>query len=531
MSIRFAVLGTIFLAFALMIAAVYAVSRYVLLPSYLEIERTGAGDDLDRARFALQGEVRNLEVFIRDWAYWDETYEFVASRDAAYLAANAPAKVFVEQGLGFLGCLDQAGALVWGRALDPAAKTLVPLPDDLRARLAPGSDLVPGRWTEQVSGLLRLSGGDFIFSACKIRRTDCDGPPRGCLVMARPLDRDLVREIGRRTRLALILYSKDRGPIPAWVRAVLDAERPAARFGLRCSADGRSMVGYAALPDIHGAPAFVLAADLPRGVFALALTALDVHLLTLGVLGLVFCGLAMFLVETRVVARIRSLSGQVRLIKDRARGGAEIRVRGADELAGLATDIDRMVRDLDDKNAALERLTEDLSEVNRNLYELANTDVLTGLTNRRRFFEELDGRVAHFKRYGQRFCLAMFDVDHFKRINDTFGHAVGDEVLKALSAEARSDLRETDVVGRIGGEEFAVLLPNTSLDAARGLCERLRKGFAACVVRTEAGEVRFSASFGLTEYQPGEAADDLMKRADELLYQAKDAGRNCVRAA
>ena len=73
MSIRFAALGTIFLAFALMIAAVYAASRYVLLPSYLEIERTGAGDDLDRARFALQGEVRNLEVFIRDWAYWDET--------------------------------------------------------------------------------------------------------------------------------------------------------------------------------------------------------------------------------------------------------------------------------------------------------------------------------------------------------------------------------------------------------------------------------------------------------------------------
>lgn len=133
-------------------------------------------------------------------------------------------------------------------------------------------------------------------------------------------------------------------------------------------------------------------------------------------------------------------------------------------------------------------------------------------------------------RYGNALSLFMLDIDFFKAINDTHGHRAGDAVLKALATICRQTLREVDVIGRVGGEEFAMLLPKANGTAAADVAERLRTAVEASTVEVEPGtQVRFTVSIGVTTAQTRETSiDKVIKRADEALYAAKHQGRNCV---
>ncbi|MFD2111704.1 sensor domain-containing diguanylate cyclase [Thiorhodococcus fuscus] len=162
------------------------------------------------------------------------------------------------------------------------------------------------------------------------------------------------------------------------------------------------------------------------------------------------------------------------------------------------------------------------------LMELATTDPLTGLLNRRRFFERLTDQLARLDRLGERCSLLMIDLDHFKRVNDSYGHAAGDAVLQRFADHCRQLLRQTDSVGRIGGEEFAVLLPGEDLGHARSVAERLRALVADDAVETERGAVRVTISLGVTELASTDGPDTALGRADEALYAAKEGGRNRV---
>jgi len=170
-------------------------------------------------------------------------------------------------------------------------------------------------------------------------------------------------------------------------------------------------------------------------------------------------------------------------------------------------------------------------ELARALRQLATTDALTGLSNRRQFMSELDAEIRRAHRSGTAFTLALLDIDHFKQVNDTHGHPAGDEVLRVAADVLRSVVRDTDMVARIGGEEFAVLMPETGLDQARFAGERLRAEFARqeIVLPNGAGS-GVTVSTGLAEFS-GESADQVMSRADQALYKAKREGRNTVRVA
>jgi diguanylate cyclase (GGDEF)-like protein/PAS domain S-box-containing protein len=163
----------------------------------------------------------------------------------------------------------------------------------------------------------------------------------------------------------------------------------------------------------------------------------------------------------------------------------------------------------------------------------AHTDYLTGLANRRHFLKLAEHEFAHVRRYGGDLAVAMLDLDHFKNINDSYGHQVGDIVLKTLAALCHQMLRNVDVIGRIGGEEFAILFPETDMQEAHEIVERLRIAIANKDVPTaENGAIRFTASIGIATYTPSDAdIDILLNRADKALYEAKMTGRNRVAEA
>ncbi len=178
----------------------------------------------------------------------------------------------------------------------------------------------------------------------------------------------------------------------------------------------------------------------------------------------------------------------------------------------------------------------DLTErkkLERALEYQAHTDALTGINNRRHFFELAKLELERSRRYKEPLALLMLDVDYFKKVNDTYGHPVGDEVLKKVSECCIHTLREVDILGRLGGEEFAVLVPKASVERALEVADRLRRATAALAVPLdEGGAVTFTISIGVTGHGPND--DDLtamLRRADAALYAAKNAGRNCVIAS
>ena len=188
-------------------------------------------------------------------------------------------------------------------------------------------------------------------------------------------------------------------------------------------------------------------------------------------------------------------------------------------ISGLSSNLMNMRLRLKTQKAALE-------EALARIHDLATRDELTGLPNRRSMMAQLEEHALRRASGGQPFYIAMVDLDHFKSVNDTYGHAVGDDVLRAFGLQARTALRATDLIGRWGGEEFLLVLPETQAGEATVGVARLRSSLGEAEVSATEPHLRLGFSSGLTRYVEGEQIGQAIERADRALYQAKSSGRN-----
>jgi diguanylate cyclase (GGDEF)-like protein len=234
--------------------------------------------------------------------------------------------------------------------------------------------------------------------------------------------------------------------------------------------------------------------------------------------------LLLYLFSENLVDRIVKLQELSNRIKESDFSGIEF----------LKTDqpkdeLDHLRNNLVDTALTIGKLLSELEEKNRELQELAYYDTLTGLPNRRFFFEHANLIFEEVKRYEKPLSLLVMDIDHFKKINDTYGHDVGDLVLKTFAGVLRGIVRQSDICARFGGEEFVVLLPNTDLEGAKVLAERIRTAVAKNPVEHGSIVIVFTVSIGISQYRKGmQNIDELIKEADIALYRAKEGGRNRV---
>jgi diguanylate cyclase len=215
---------------------------------------------------------------------------------------------------------------------------------------------------------------------------------------------------------------------------------------------------------------------------------------------------------------------------------ARVEVKAAGVMASLAEGVNAMAGKVaytqNELTEQVERVTRELREQKDAAEKAARTDLLTGLASRRAFTESADLEMQRALRYSTPLSLVMVDLDHFKRINDNFGHRVGDTVLVSFARIVSQQVREVDVVGRLGGEEFAILLPNTDVAEAVRVTERIRLAVANNKLESNGQVIQYTASFGIATFSGHEVSlGGFMDRADVALYKAKRYGRNRVELA
>ena len=198
---------------------------------------------------------------------------------------------------------------------------------------------------------------------------------------------------------------------------------------------------------------------------------------------------------------------------------------------GREEEVARRLQALAQKVSEMEQEAQGFREHIEEQRQKALTDPLTGLANRAGWSERLELEVARWKRYGGDLLLAVLDIDHFKRINDGYGHLAGDKVLKIIAGELARRLRKTDFLARFGGEEFVLLVPGTPPEGGLQLLETLRGAIEACPFHFRGEPVTITLSAGLTAFATGENADSVFERADQALYRAKREGRNRIERA
>jgi diguanylate cyclase (GGDEF)-like protein len=240
-------------------------------------------------------------------------------------------------------------------------------------------------------------------------------------------------------------------------------------------------------------------------------------------------------------AAVRHVTIQISPVLDGRKNviGRVIAFHDVTELRKLVDEMNRKNEALHERNLELIKIQEELFQVNQKLEQMAITDGLTGCYNRRYLMQQLEHEVLLNMRYRIPFSVFLFDIDHFKQINDRYGHLVGDEVIRRTAETVREKLRRTDILARYGGEEFTVYLPHTNREQAMQLAERILHSIHDNVV--DAGEVKVGVtiSMGVVSEDgenlrfddPKEFLREVFARADAALYQAKNGGRNRVVAA
>jgi diguanylate cyclase (GGDEF)-like protein len=497
--------------------AVYAIYQRVIFPSFEDLEHQNARDNMSRVVQALDGEVKHLDRFLVDWSSWDDTVAFVESEDPAYVKSNLNEETFANANIDVIYILNADGKVMYGKCYDADSEAFIDVPDFPKDVFPEGHELIFRRGEPgdpvllSKAGIIKTSRGLLVVASRPILTSKNEGPVRGTLFMGRFLDEGAIKNIKEKTRVAFSLTLLGGKGMTPEMRSIAEGMVPASPFPVRRRGENRIAV-YAVYPDLRHRPLILIAADMPASILIKGRqTVAYAMLFSLAAVALIIVVLAILV--NRIV--LRPISGLTKHILDATASGPKpgrMETGRSDEIGALIRRYNALLDEIDRQKAELERS--------------AIRDGLTGLYNHRYITNRLAQEVARCVRYKDDLAIIFLDLDHFKRINDTFGHATGDEVLRAVAVAIRGSLRASDLVGRYGGEEFLAILPNQRSEGAMVAAERVRRAVESLSFSDES--LRVTISGGIATLDPGGRPEDLIARSDERLYRAKEEGRNRI---
>jgi len=575
--------------FCLTAAVIYVSAHYFILDSFVQLEEQEMQRNVDRAVSLLGEELDRVNTTCGDYASWDDAYRFVQDRNRTFVADNLAPETYAKLNLSVIAYYDQEGRAVYEGIYDLEQGRVVPFPATLGEHLAHGNALPSFAFpSEGRSGILNLPNGLLLTASRPVITSAYQGPIRGTLVMGRFLTPKVVASIASTLHMPLAILPASGTPLPAdFARAQSHLARGQPMF-LRTEQTEQTerIYGYAQMTDLSGAPALLLRVDMPRAIYAEGRHAITYFMGWIIICGALAAGVLAWgvqrLSDTR--RRIERSEERHRLVVERTDQG--ILLAGAtdriiqDANPAFCLLVGRSVADLartsiyhvleGDRLAldeAIERCQREKREVSllhrdgtrliaemtatsipgetgdvqcfmfhdisllrrfqADLLHQATHDVLTGLPNRSLLNDRVERAIAGARRRADMVALLLIDLDHFKVVNDTMGHAVGDLLLQSVAARLRSFVRTSDTITRLGGDEFVILLTNiASMGDIITVAENFGTLLAVPIV-IEERDYFVTASVGIAVFpDDGDTIDVLIKKADTAMYNAKESGRN-----
>lgn len=515
MSIRTTTAAIVTVTMLVLMLVLMVAARAVVDSGFSQLERRDTDKSVRLSLNWVASLAPPLAATAVSYGNWTDTYRFIVDRNAAYVAANLQNAEVASIHVDFMVFLDARGNLVYAASVDRQTGRARPLPPGLMAFLSGHPAAL--RFTAAsatAAGIIGLPGGPVVVGAAPIVTSQGTGPIRGTVLIGYALRAADVEALAQATGLAVTWYSLAAPGLPADVLAARDSLRRGTSTLVE-PVDQKTVSGYGQLADLRGRPAVILRVTLARTIVAKGHTVLTDLVIGLLLFILVSIGVLVLVLDRSVFARLAHLNEQVSRFGISERTKARLPDRGGDEIARLAAGM----------NTTLDALERSRGE----LFELATHDSLTHLHNRRWFEDELKRELDKEDRLGLGGALLWFDLDDFKRFNDTYGHQMGDEVLVRFGEALRHETRRYSSLARLGGDEFAMLIPGADDAEAALAAERLLSSLLSRTFDIEGRHVSLSASVGLAVFpRDGGTVEELLARADTAMYRAKNTGRGCV---
>lgn len=505
-------IGALLALAALVLLGVDAiVLKVMVLPSFDRLDEADARGQIRLVRGEISAEMAVLERFAADWGGWDDAYHFAKDRNQAFISANLETRVMQEQGLSLMWYVDLDGRTLWGRAFDPSQALPKPHPSYPGQMAPPDSALIRFKDLDSsYSGIVETPLGPMIVASHPVVTSHFQGPARGFFIAGKLLDDKRWQQIGERIGAHIAGLSTAQ-LAPDSPGAGLLAKLAPGSVLLDTDPNGARMHAYAALHDDRGRPVALISSTLDRLHYELGKETLRTALLVINAGVLMLMGLVYLALRRYVSRPLLHLAEDIKSVSE---APGEARVSGlARQSQGEVAVVSREVAGM------MERLA-----------YLSNTDTLTGLPNRAAFHEKARHALALAKRHQTRFAILLLDLDGFKQVNDTLGHEAGDRLLIALSKALKAVLRESDSLGRFGGDEFLILVE--SLPSATGAAELARRVLDIFKEPLIPEDVRHGrgCSIGVAIYpDDAKSIEELLRMADIAMYRAKSSGGNTWR--
>lgn len=505
------ILSTLVLKLCLL-GAMFLLGRMVIERDYATLEREHISADIAHVCVVLQSQLNDFDLMAHDYAAWDETYSFMRHPNPGFVESELSSDVMKKRSIRLFLLVDERFHVVLSETY-----SAVPA-DTLNADIAQLIRAVKrrGRQDSTVVGLLTLTNGPTMVAIRPIVPTRENRAARGTLVLVRDLGVDQVSSLSRLSALPLTLS----GTVGEASEILSRSQITHSGISIVSASDDH-LSAATMLRDLWGQSRIRLEMQHDHSIWRQGQQTIRALMVVLIAVGLLFGSVNVWLMQAFVVRRVERLIQFTGAIENDGTLGARVSMRGSDEIAQLGVHLNKMLERLQNSQDKL------LSVQERLRYE-ATHDALTGIWNRGAALQLLDQELARSSRDNSSVAVIMFDADHFKRINDHFGHSTGDHALQAIAAAITRNLRSFDVCCRYGGEEFLVIAPNCDLSNAAQLANRILAHLRSTPVSVPDHSFCLTLSAGVTAGSSLTSAEDLILVADRALYRAKDTGRDRV---